>query len=127
MHFEPQVEDFPCFFTITRLSESNKRLISSVIKLGSHWTFYTAYLNTQSYFISVTFDQPPDQSIVDSATYIDCINYFVEMMMDKALDGLRKGGKRPPGAQENVVQAKNTVLVLPKLPQYVLLYITISL
>ncbi|XP_071172379.1 WD repeat-containing protein 97-like isoform X3 [Mytilus edulis] len=66
--------------------------------------------------ITVTFDQPPDQSIVDSATYIDCINYFVEMMMDKALDGVRKGGKRPPGAQENVVQAKNTVLVLPKLP-----------
>lgn len=66
--------------------------------------------------ITVTFDQPPDQSLVDSATYIDCLNYFVEMMMDKALDGLRKGGKRPPGAQENVVQAKNTVLVLPKLP-----------
>jgi hypothetical protein len=39
------------------------------------------------------------------------------MMMDKALDGIRKGGKKPPGAQENVVQAKNTVLVLPKLPQ----------
>lgn len=48
------------------------------------------------------------------------------MMMDKALDGLRKGGKRPPGAQENVVQAKNTVLVLPKLPQYVYSCIILS-
>ena len=46
--------------------------------------------------------------------------------MDKALDGLRKGGKRPPGAQENVVQAKNTVLVLPKLPQYVYSCIILS-
>lgn len=66
---------------------------------------------------SVTIDQPPDQSVVDSATYIDCINYFVEMMTEKAIEGLKKGGKRQPGAQENVVQAKNTVLVLPKLPQ----------
>ena len=81
------------------------------------WKISHQAIKQQSLTISVTFDQPPDQSLVDSATYIDCLNYFVEMMMDKALDGIRKGGKKPPGAQENVVQAKNTVLVLPKLPQ----------
>lgn len=41
------------------------------------------------------------------------------MMMEKALESLKRGGRKPPGAKENVVQAKNTVLVLPKLPQYV--------
>lgn len=83
---------------------------------GSMETVTTIPDLERSKSITVTFDHPPDHSVVDSATYIDCINYFVEMMMDKALEGLRKGGKRPPGAQENVVQAKNTVLVLPKLP-----------
>ena len=68
-------------------------------------------------FSSVTFDKPPDPALIESATYIDAVNYFCDMMMEKALDSMKKGGRKPAGAQENVVQAKNTVLVLPKLPQ----------
>jgi hypothetical protein len=67
----------------------------------------------------VTFDKPPDPALIDTATCIDAINYFCDMMMEKALESLKRGGRKPPGAKENVVQAKNTVLVLPKLPQYV--------
>ncbi|OWF56397.1 WD repeat-containing protein [Mizuhopecten yessoensis] len=66
--------------------------------------------------ITVTFDKPPDVSVVETATYMDALNYFCDMMMEKAVDGLRKGGKRGAGSQDNVVQAKNTVLVLPKVP-----------
>ncbi|KAK3085393.1 hypothetical protein FSP39_002701 [Pinctada imbricata] len=66
--------------------------------------------------ITVTFDKPPDPALIESATYIDAINYFCDMMMEKALDSMKKGGRKPAGSQENVVQAKNTVLVLPKLP-----------
>ena len=65
----------------------------------------------------VTFDRPPDLSVVETATYVDALNYFCDMMMEKAADGLKKGGRRQPGSKENVVQAKNTVLVLPKLPR----------
>ena len=68
-------------------------------------------------FLSVTFDQAPDPSLIDSATYIDAMNYFCDMMMEKELEAMRAPGKRVPGSKENVVQAKNTVLVLPKIPQ----------
>ncbi|XP_033754622.1 WD repeat-containing protein 97-like isoform X2 [Pecten maximus] len=66
--------------------------------------------------ITVTFDKPPDLAVVETATYMDALNYFCDMMMEKAVDGVRKGGKRGAGLQDNVVQAKNTVLVLPKIP-----------
>lgn len=68
----------------------------------------------------MTFDKPPDSTLVESATYIDAINYFCDMMMSKEMDASRRGTKKMAGVkegQENVVQAKNTVLVLPKLPQ----------
>lgn len=66
--------------------------------------------------VTVTFDQAPDPSLIDSATYIDAMNYFCDMMMEKELEAMRAPGKRVPGSKENVVQAKNTVLVLPKIP-----------
>lgn len=72
---------------------------------------------SRSRSITVTFDKPPDPALIDSATYVDAINYFCDMMMEKALESLKRGGgRKPPGSKENVVQAKNTVLVLPKLP-----------
>ncbi|XP_062569311.1 WD repeat-containing protein 97-like isoform X2 [Saccostrea cucullata] len=71
---------------------------------------------SRSRSITVTFDKPPDPALIESATYIDAINYFCDMMMEKALDSLKRGGRKPPGTKENVVQAKNTVLVLPKIP-----------
>ena len=69
--------------------------------------------------VTVTFDRPPDPSLIDNATYIDAVNYFCDMMVEKQLEAMRAPGKRVPGSKENVVQAKNTVLVLPKIPQYV--------
>ena len=72
---------------------------------------------SDSFYHVVTFDKPPDPALIDSATYVDAINYFCDMMMEKALESLKRGGRKPPGSKENVVQAKNTVLVLPKLPQ----------
>ncbi|XP_052231228.1 WD repeat-containing protein 97-like isoform X3 [Dreissena polymorpha] len=66
--------------------------------------------------VTVTFDKPPDPSLIDNATYIDAVNYFCDMMMEKELDSMKASGKRLPGSKENVVQAKNTVLVLPKIP-----------
>jgi len=67
--------------------------------------------------VTVTFDHPPDPSLIDNATYMDALNYFCDMMMEKEMENLRAPGKRLPGTKENVVQAKNTVLVLPKIPQ----------
>lgn len=71
--------------------------------------------------VTVTFDRPPDHSLIEHATFIDAVNYFCDMMLEKQLEAMRAPGKRVPGSKENVIQAKNTVLVLPKIPQYVLL------
>lgn len=67
--------------------------------------------------VTVTFDKPPDPALLEHATYVDAINYFCDMMMEKEMEAMRAPGKKLPGAKENVVQAKNTVLVLPKIPQ----------
>jgi hypothetical protein len=67
--------------------------------------------------VTVTFDKPPDPALLDNANYIDAINYFCDMMFEKEMETMRAPGKRLPGSKENVVQAKNTVLVLPKIPQ----------
>jgi hypothetical protein len=61
--------------------------------------------------ISVTFEKPPDPSLLSNATYIEALNYFCEMEMEKQLNGIRGGA--PPGGREEEV--KNTVLVLPKI------------
>lgn len=53
-------------------------------------------------------------SIMDSVNYIDALNYFCEMMMEKELEALRRGELLRRQTGETVVQAKNTVLVLPK-------------
>ncbi|XP_053401290.1 WD repeat-containing protein 97-like isoform X3 [Mercenaria mercenaria] len=66
--------------------------------------------------VTVTFDKPPDPALIENATYIDAINYFCDMMFEKEIEAMRAPGKRMPGSKENVVQAKNTVLVLPKIP-----------
>lgn len=70
--------------------------------------------------VTVTFDKPPDPALIDNATYLDAVNYFCDMMLEKQLESMKAPGKRVPGSKENVVQAKNTVLVLPKIPQYVI-------
>ena len=61
-----------------------------------------------------------DSSIMETVNYIDCINYFCEMMTEKELEALRKGELLRRQTGEQVVQAKNTVLVLPKIAQWVL-------
>ncbi len=66
----------------------------------------------------MTFDHPPDASAIENATYIEAMNYFVEMTLERELDRLRGSG--PPPKEEEAV--KNTVLVLPKLPGYVKLF-----
>ncbi|XP_052816853.1 uncharacterized protein LOC128243253 isoform X2 [Mya arenaria] len=67
--------------------------------------------------VTVTFDRPPDPALIENATYVDAVNFFCDMMMEKELETIKAPGKRLPGSKENVVQAKNTVLVLPKIPQ----------
>ena len=65
----------------------------------------------------VTIDRP-DMALADHATYFEAMNYFCEMMTEKELEALRRGENLRRGAQEEqVVQAKNTVLVLPKIAQ----------
>nr|KAG5693101.1 hypothetical protein BaRGS_014051 [Batillaria attramentaria] len=65
--------------------------------------------------VTLTIDRP-DMAVADHATYMEAINYFCEMMTEKELEALRRGETLRRGAQgEQVVQAKNTVLVLPKI------------
>ncbi|XP_064640581.1 WD repeat-containing protein 97-like [Lineus longissimus] len=64
--------------------------------------------------VTVTFDQPPDQATIDNATYLEAINYFVEMELERELDKMRHGRDRKPTADDGAT--KNTVLVFPKLP-----------
>ena len=59
--------------------------------------------------ISVTFDHPPDESTIESATFLDAINYFCEMELEKSLEKLRRGTRD--------TDQKNTVLVLPKITE----------
>lgn len=67
--------------------------------------------------ISVTIERP-DMALAEHATYFEAMNYFCEMMTEKELEALRRGESLRRGAQEEtVVQAKNTVLVLPKIAQ----------
>ena len=63
-------------------------------------------------FPAVTFDSAPDSSAIENATYMEAINYFCDMEMEKFLDRMRGGGRDP----DKPVEYKNTVLVLPKLP-----------
>ena len=58
----------------------------------------------------MTFEHAPDTSAIESATYIEAMNYFCEMQLEKELDKLRGGVTKVEEA------TKNTVLVLPKLP-----------
>lgn len=62
---------------------------------------------------AVTFDRPPDISSLESATYLEAINYFCEVTAEKLLEGIRAGRLDQSG------EVKNTVLVLPKLPRSV--------
>ena len=49
---------------------------------------------------------------IENATYIEAINYFCDMQLEKQLDFMRNGGR---GADKKSTDVKNTVLVLPKL------------
>ncbi|XP_005105308.1 WD repeat-containing protein 97 isoform X2 [Aplysia californica] len=65
--------------------------------------------------VTVTLEQLQGSSIMESVNYIDSINYFCEMMTEKELEALRRGEVMRRQKGETVVQAKNTVLVLPKI------------
>ncbi|XP_074656785.1 WD repeat-containing protein 97-like [Tubulanus polymorphus] len=61
--------------------------------------------------VTVTFDAVPDASLIESATYIEAINYFCEFQLQKELERLRSGGT---DKEKKPSLPKNTVLVLPK-------------
>ena len=61
----------------------------------------------------MTFDKPPDPSSLDNATYIEALNYFCEMEIERRLESIRGGGSGAAGSGSDEV--KNTVLVLPKI------------
>ncbi|KAF6038319.1 KIAA1875 [Bugula neritina] len=60
---------------------------------------------------TVTFNEPPSNSVIDKATWIECINYFCEMEVSNELNK----AKAVQQADDKLVETKNTVLVLPKL------------
>ena len=73
---------------------------------------YTDNSVTLPYFLFVvTFSEPPSNSVIDKATWIECINYFCEMEVASEMQRL----KAQQQADDKLVETKNTVLVLPKL------------
>ncbi|KAK3741975.1 hypothetical protein RRG08_024721 [Elysia crispata] len=64
--------------------------------------------------VTVTLDRLQGSSIMESVSYLDAVTYFCEMMTEKELEALRRG-ETLRGGSDKVVQAKNTVLVLPKI------------
>ncbi|GFS24658.1 WD repeat-containing protein KIAA1875-like isoform X3 [Elysia marginata] len=65
--------------------------------------------------VTVTLDRLQGSSILESVSYLDAVTYFCEMMTEKELEALRRGEVFRGGGSDKVVQAKNTVLVLPKI------------
>lgn len=68
----------------------------------------------------MTYEKAPDLSIVEHATYMDALNYFCDMMAEKDLEGMKRGGtgkKQKITKDASVNQVKNTVLVLPRIKQ----------
>jgi len=65
--------------------------------------------------VTVTLDGLQGSSIMESVHYIDAVNYFCEMMTEKELEALRRGELLRMKKGDQVVQAKNTVLVLPRI------------
>ncbi|KAL5022160.1 hypothetical protein ScPMuIL_001315 [Solemya velum] len=68
--------------------------------------------------LTVTYEKAPDLSIVEHATYMDALNYFCDMMAEKDLEGMKRGGtgkKQKITKDASVNQVKNTVLVLPRI------------
>ena len=63
-------------------------------------------------FFSVTFDRAPEIADLENITYMDAINYFCDMQLEKIVDKMKSGGR----VTDTAGQDKNTVLVLPKIP-----------
>ena len=63
---------------------------------------------------SVTFDKAPELADLENLTYMDAINYFCDIQLEKDLEKIRTGGR----VTDTSGQDKNTVLVLPKIPGY---------
>lgn len=61
--------------------------------------------------LTVTIKEPPSLSVLEHAMYIEAINYFCEMEHQNEMS--KQAVKEMP--DEMIVEAKNTVLVLPKL------------
>ncbi|CAH1779292.1 unnamed protein product [Owenia fusiformis] len=59
---------------------------------------------------TMTIDKVPSHSMIQKATFMDAINYFCEMALQKEIEQMYKERN-----QDKVVNSKNTVLVLPKL------------
>ncbi|XP_033626173.1 WD repeat-containing protein 97-like isoform X4 [Asterias rubens] len=69
----------------------------------------------QNQQLTVTFDMPPDPSMVENAVPLEAINYFVEMEYEKYMERMRLAAAREQASKEEPEDKKNTVLVLPKI------------
>ncbi|CAL1526294.1 unnamed protein product [Lymnaea stagnalis] len=71
--------------------------------------------STSNGSITITLDRLQESSIMESVTYIDAVTYFCEMMLERELEALKRGEVFSRKQGETTTQAKNTVLVLPKI------------
>ncbi|XP_041375421.1 WD repeat-containing protein 97-like isoform X2 [Gigantopelta aegis] len=69
--------------------------------------------------VTVTVDNLTDASVMDGLTYMDAINYFCEMMVERDVEMLKRRKASEKKEEQSSMEAKlpkNTVLVLPKPP-----------
>ncbi|XP_055955273.1 WD repeat-containing protein 97 [Patella vulgata] len=76
--------------------------------------------SSSSRSITLMYNKLPDGNLTESASYIDVVNYFCEMMVEKEIESIKRGHSAHPVTKttEKIQQNKNTVLVLPRLPRY---------
>lgn len=55
------------------------------------------------------------QSVIESVSYIDAVTFFCETITEKELEALKRGEPLRGKQEDKVLQAKNTVLVLPSI------------
>ena len=72
---------------------------------------------SSSYCVVVTFDKAPDATAIENATYLEALNYFCEMELEREMERMRRPhASRMSQEETRSAEEKNTVLVLPKIP-----------
>ena len=75
---------------------------------------------SSSYCVVVTFDKAPDATAIENATYLEALNYFCEMELEREMERMRRPhASRMSQEETRSAEEKNTVLVLPKIPGWV--------